>query len=130
LTDAVEARAVEARAVEARAAQVREMVRVVLGEEPLQVIHQDFGHQSLTFDVSLPGRSIIVRTHSNRQAFRKTAHNLSTLAKLGLPVSRVLAADLTGEHFPFAYMILAKIPRRDLRDELGAMSRGQMTRLA
>ena len=117
-------------ALEARAAQVRDLIDTVLGEEPRQVTHQDFGHQSLTFDVTLPGRSVIVRTQSDLQAFRKTAHNLTLLTELGLPVSRVLAADLTGERFPFAYLILAKIPGRDLRDELGAMSREQMTRLA
>ena len=72
------------------------MVRDVLGEEPLYVTHQDFGHQSLTFDVALPERNVIVRTHHNLQAYRKTAHNLAVLAGLGLPVSRVLAADLSG----------------------------------
>ena len=113
-----------------RAAQVHELIRTVLGEEPLEVTHQDFGHQSLTFDVTLPGRSVIVRTHSHLPAFRKTAHNLAVLADLGLPVSRLLAADLTGERFPFAYLLLEKIPGRDLRDELSTMTKPQMTRLA
>ena len=113
-----------------RAEQVRGLIQDVLGETPGAVTHRDFGHQSLTFEVALPGRAVIVRTHSDLRAYAKTAQNLAVLARLGLPVSRVLAADLTGNRFPFAYLLLEKIPGQDLRDELGAMSRAQMTRLA
>ncbi len=113
-----------------RAGQVRLLVRDALGEEAGAVTHQDFGHSSLTFDVALAGRGVIVRTHDDAGAFAATGRNLAALAGLGLPVPRVLAEDLTGEHFPFGWMILEKIPGRDLRDELPAMSRAQMTRLA
>ncbi len=113
-----------------RAEQVQALVREALGEEAGAVRHQDFGHRSLTFDVALAGRSVIVRTHEDAGAFAATEHNLATLAGLGLPVPRVLAADLTGERLPFGWMILEKIPGRDLRGDLPAMSRTQMTRLA
>ena len=113
-----------------RVASVQTLVREVLGEEPSAVIHQDFGHQSLTFEVVLADRRVIVRTNSTLSVFQKTAHNLSVLAELGLPVSRLLAADLSGERRPFAWLLLEKIPGRDLRDELGAMTHSQMTRLA
>ena len=116
--------------VSVRAGLVRVLMRDVLGEEPVTVTHQGFGHQSLTFDVALAGCSVIVRTHSDAKTYAKTAHNLTALAGLGLPVSRVLAADLTGERFPFGWMVLEKIPGRDLRDELPAMTGAQMTRLA
>lgn len=116
--------------VPARAEQVRALVRGALGEEAGAVTHQSFGHQSLTFDVALAGRSVIVRTNSNTEAFAATERNLATLAGLGLPVPRVLAADLTGEGLPFAWMILDKIPGQDLRYELGAMTKAQTTRLA
>jgi len=116
--------------VAGRAGLVRALVQGALGEEPVAVTHQDFGHQSVTFDVTLPSRSIIVRTNDDAKAFAATGRNLGRLAGLGLPVPRVLAADLTGECPPFGWMILEKIPGRDLRDELPAMSRAQMTRLA
>ena len=113
-----------------RAGLVRDLVRDTLGEEPSAVTHQDFGHQSLTFDAALTGRRVIVRTNDDAHAYAKTAHNLATLAGLGLPVPRVLAADLTRSRVPFGWMILDKIPGRDLRDELPAMTEAQMTRLA
>lgn len=116
--------------VQARAEQVRGVVRDALREEATAVAHQDFGHVSLTFDVALAGRSVIVRTNRTVSAYAKTAHNLATLAQLGLPVPRVLAADLTGERVPFGWMILEKIPGHDLRDELPGMTKAQMTRLA
>ena len=116
--------------VEVRTEQVGVLVREALGEEALAVMHQGFGHQSLTFDVALAGRSVIVRTNDNTEVFAATERNLAALAGLGLPVSRVLAADLTGERVPFGWMLLEKIPGHDLRDELPAMSRAQMTRLA
>lgn len=115
---------------ESRADQVRAVVRGALGEVPEAVTHQDFGHQSVTFDVALAGRSVIVRTNDNAGAFAATERNLTTLAGLGLPVSRVLAADSARSRIPFDWMILEKIPGRDLRDELPAMSEAQMTRLA
>lgn len=113
-----------------RAKQVRDLAREVLGETPVAVTHMDFGHQNLTFDVALPSRSVIVRTNSALHAFGKTQHNLAVLADMGLPVPRIITADLSGERFPFAYLILEKISGRDLRDELGAMTEAQMTRLA
>jgi len=120
----------QAKEWEIRADAVRALVREALGEEARAVTHQQFGHKSLTFDVALAGRNVIVRTHRDAATFAGAAHNLETLAGLGLPVSRILAADLTGRRFPFGWMILEKIPGRDLRDELPAMSERQMTRLA
>ena len=83
-------------ASEQRADAVRALVREALGEEARTIMHQDFGHRSLTFDVGLAGRNVTVRTNTNAEAFAGTAHNLATLAGLGLPVPRVLAADPTG----------------------------------
>lgn len=116
--------------VQVRAEQVRALVQGALGEEALAITHQDFGHQSLTFDVALAGRSVIVRTNDDAGAFAATERNLATLAGLGLPVPRVLAADLSQSRVPFGWMMLEKIPGRDLRDALPAMSEAQMTRLA
>lgn len=62
--------------------------------------------------------------------FASTAYNLTILAGLGLPVRRILATDLSKARYPFAYMILARIPGRDLRYELPGMTQPQMTRLA
>jgi aminoglycoside phosphotransferase (APT) family kinase protein len=89
-----------------------------------------FGHNSTTYDVALPDRNVIVRTNLDANVFAKTEHNLTILGHLGLPVPRMLATDLTKKHYPFAYMLLEKIPGRDLRYELDDMTHAQTTRIA
>ena len=111
-------------------AQVITLVSELFGIQPLSALHQTFGHNSVTYDVTLPDRNVIVRTNRNPQVFATTESNMAVLAKLGLPVPNVLAVDITLTSVPFAYMILEKIPGRDLRYELSDMTPAQMTRLA
>ena len=89
-----------------------------------------FGHSSVSYEVALPERTFIVRTNTNSQVFSVTAHNLSTLRGLGLPVSELIASDFTQKRYPAAYMILEKIPGRDLRYELSTMTSAQKQRVA
>ena len=114
--------------VEAR--QVMRLVSDVLGVEPLGATHMDFGHRSVTYEVALPDRLVMVRTNEQAEVFAGTARNMAILAGLGLPVPRVIASDLSKARYPFAYMILEKIPGRDLRYELPSMAPAQMTRVA
>ena len=97
---------------------------------PLTVTLLPFGHSSISYDVTLPGRSLIVRTNANPEIFSGTAHNLSVLRGLGLPVSDLETQDFTKAHYPAAYMILTKFPGRDLRYELSSMTSAQKRRLA
>lgn len=112
--------------------QVQRMIQAVLGVEALSATHQLFGHNSIVFDVALAnGESVIVRTNTDPAVFAGTQRNLSLLAGLGLPVARVIAADLSLSRWPFAYLVLPKIPGRDLRYALAAgMTLAQMTRVA
>jgi len=112
------------------AQQVMRLVAAVLGVEPLGATHMDFGHMSVTYEVALPDRQVMVRTNERAEVFAGTARNLTLLADLGLPVPRVIASDLSKTRYPFAYMILAKIPGRDLRYELPSMTPARMTRVA
>ncbi len=109
---------------------VMELVQAVLGVTPLSVQHMTLGHSSVTYDVVLPGQNVIVRTHPNAITFAHTEQNIIVLAQAGLPVPHVLASDLSMTRFPWAYMILEKIPGRDLRYELSSMTHAQMTRVA
>jgi aminoglycoside phosphotransferase (APT) family kinase protein len=110
--------------------QVLSLVAQTFGEVPLRASRMAFGHNSVTFDVALPGRSVIVRTNARAIVFAHTERNLAILGDLGLPVPRVLASDYSKVRYPCAYMILPKLPGRDLRYELPAMSAAQMTRVA
>ena len=74
-------------------------------------------------------QSLIVRTNADPAVFAATERNLSVLTDLGLPVPRVLAVDLSQTRFPFAYLILPRVPGRDLRYELAALTPAQKTHL-
>lgn len=110
--------------------QVIQLVTEVLGETPSAVKPLTFGHSSVSFDVTLLEGALIVRTNQNVSVFAKTAHNLSVLRRLGLPVPNVIASDLSQTHYPVAYMMLEKIPGRDLCFELASMTGTQKERLA
>lgn len=110
--------------------QVSSLVSDCLGTTPVQTVRMTDGGMSLVYDVTLPERHVMVRLHEDGGFFAGTQHNLSALLRLGLPVPHVLAVDLTKRCFPLAFMILSKIPGRDLRHELAGMSGPQMTRLA
>lgn len=114
------------------AEQVAQLVTDVIGEPPLVVTPLTFGHSSVSYDVTLAGRALIliVRTNANPAVFSGTAHNLSVLQRLGLPVSKLITCDFTKTRYQAAYMMLAKIPGRDLRYELGTMTTAQKQRLA
>ena len=102
----------------------------MFGETPSAVSHLTFGHSSVSYDVTLEDRSLIVRMNADPKVFAKTSANLAALRTLGLPVSEIVASDLTKTRHPFAYMVVNKIPGRDLRDELGAVTPAQKERLA
>ncbi len=111
------------------------MVTDALGVQPSAVIHQAFGHNSVTYEAvineaMLPERGVIVRMNADASVFAATERNIVVLADLGLPVPVVLASDLSKTRYPFAYLLLEKIPGHDLRYELADMTAVQMTRLA
>lgn len=110
--------------------QIAHLVTDVLGETPSAVTRLTFGHSSVSFEVALAGRELVVKTNTNAAIFAKTSDNLAALRQLGLPVSTLVASDLTKTRYPAAYLILEKIPGRDLRYELGTMSAAQKGRLA
>lgn len=106
------------------------LVAEVLGVQPCAALFQTFGHNSVTYEATLPERSVIVRMNADPSVFAATERNIGVLKDLGLPVPTVLASDLLKTRFPFACLVLNKVPGRDLRYELAGMTPTQMTRLA
>lgn len=111
-------------------AQAMALAAEVLGVQPSAVVFQPFGHNSVTYEVMLPAKSVIVRMNVDASVFAATERNIAVLRRLGLPVPVVLASDLSKARYPFAYLLLDKIPGRDLRYEIAGMTAAQMTRLA
>ncbi len=112
--------------------QVMEVVTRALGVEPLSAERMTLSHSGNTiYDVTLPESQVIIRLRgTDKNTLSKTAHNIRALAKLGLPVPHVLAEDTSLTQYPFRYIILEKIPGRDLLYELGSMTQVQITHLA
>jgi aminoglycoside phosphotransferase len=110
---------------------VNPIIKQHFGTELLTATRMSFGHSSSeVYDVVLPQRQVIVKLNREATALEGIQKNLTILAELGLPVSKVLYADMSCTQFPVAYVVLGKIPGRDLRYELDAMTKIQMTTLA
>ncbi len=109
---------------------VRQIVREAFGVDATGVEHMTLGHSSQVYDVALPDRSVVVRLNPHPRVFAGTERNLATLRALGLPVPHVLACDLSLGRYPVAFVILNKIPGRDLRDALPEMTREELAVLA
>jgi aminoglycoside phosphotransferase (APT) family kinase protein len=109
---------------------VEKIVREVFGVEPLKLERMTVGRINIVYDVTLLDREVIVRINENPFVLKGTSRNIFILRELGLPVPKVIMEDLTKERYPFHYMILEKIPGRDLRFELGSMTKNQLTKLA
>ena len=121
---------IDRRKLENENSMIRSLVESCFGERVLRIQRQHFGHNSITFDIQTPSRCLILRTNAKPEAFLSTENNLQVLRDMKLPVSEVLACDLSFSQVPFGYMFVAKFPGRDLRYELPYMSDKQMTRLA
>ena len=112
---------------------VHRIVRQALGADAVTLEHMTFGHSSRVYDVTLAGaaeRHVIVRLNAHPHVFAGTRRTIDALRALGLPVPQLVVSDLTLERHPLAYVILEKIPGRDLRYELATMTRAQMTAVA
>jgi aminoglycoside phosphotransferase (APT) family kinase protein len=112
-----------------RADLVKELVATWAGIMPLHVERMTMGHHHLTFDVRLPDRALIVRTNSDKHQLRHTADNLAALRALGLPAPQVVGSDLMGATYPWAYLILERLPGRDLFFELDGLNDSQIDRI-
>ncbi len=110
--------------------QAAALVAEVLGVQPQAALFQSFGHNSVTYEAVLPTKSVIVRMNADASVFAATERNMALLKRIGLPVPVVLASDLSKTRYPFAYLLLDKIPGHDLYYELAGMTSMQMTRLA
>ena len=106
------------------------LIADVTGTSPISLERLTFGHSNKVYDVALPNKNVVLRLNAHPKMLAGTEHHLSTFAKLGFPVPRPLYADLSLTKYPVAFVILEKLPGRDLRDELAAMTRAQMTKLA
>ncbi|MBD2870876.1 aminoglycoside phosphotransferase family protein [Paenibacillus sp. IB182493] len=109
---------------------IERICRDAVGEPAQHMERMTFGHCNVVYEVKTADRELIVRTNEDPAVLRGTEANLAVLLDLGLPVPKVLHADLSAAEYPFAYLVLPKIPGCDLRYALPGMTGAQMTALA
>lgn len=108
-----------------------DIVHRALGARPVAFVRHDrFSDSGNTiYRVLLAsGQSVALRMNPRPHQFTFTRHNLDVLRSLELPVQQVLA--MGSDKSSGSFIILNWIRGRDLVDELGSMSRPQMTRVA
>src|SRR5215813_14045574 len=100
--------------------EVSLLIHDLFGVAPQRLTRMGYGHCNVVYDLTLPDETaLIVRTNRRDPAvLAGTARNLETLGRLGLPVPTILAGDLTLARYDAAYMVLERIPGRDLGFEL------------
>ena len=109
---------------------VARLVAETVGLPVHRMERMSFGHASVTYRVDAGDVRVIVRTNADPTAYAGTVANLDRLRDTGMPVPRVLRADLTCQRLPFAYVMTDAFPGRDLRYELASMTEPQRTALA
>ncbi|HLJ81533.1 MAG TPA: hypothetical protein VKT52_08615, partial [Ktedonobacterales bacterium] len=80
------------------------LVMETLGETPRGMERMAYGHCNAVYDVALAGRNVIVRTNTQPHVLAGTERTMAILAALGLPLPRILAADVSAVRYPFAYL--------------------------
>jgi aminoglycoside phosphotransferase (APT) family kinase protein len=113
-------------AIAARREEVRALATEILGPV-VSVEHEPFGHACVTFTVTDERQNRYIFKTGERGCFDHTQANISILGELGIPTPRVITKSNRGD---FDFLVLERVPGRDLRDELPTMSRDQLSRLA
>jgi aminoglycoside phosphotransferase (APT) family kinase protein len=106
------------------------IVATALGVAPRRAVAQSLSNSGKSvYRVEISAhQSVVLRISARPQTFAYTQRNLQLLSLLGLPVQKVLASGKMGARGSF--VILNWITGNDLVRELGAMARGQMSKLA
>lgn len=112
---------------------VAQLAAAVFGKTPAYIERLTLTHSGNSIYAVAIGDStaeFIFRLRDRAGAFDGTGYNIEALRKLGLPVPQVVAADSSLARFPFSWMILKRMPGRDLYYELPGMTGSEVTRLA
>lgn len=91
------------------------------------------GAQHFVFDVDLhDGRAVVLRlSRPAEQRLAESALRWSRLLRpIGVPLPKVLAHDTTMNRHPVPYLILERLPGRDLGDQLQGMTRAERDAVA
>ena len=91
------------------------------------IIHQPYGHAGITFEIQAHSGDFILKTKDQTGAFDHTEHHIAVLASLGISTPTVAGR---GSCTDFEYILLCKIPGRDLGSVLSQLTPHEMEELA
>lgn len=109
--------------------QVSVLLEQELGTKPSKLVRMTFGHSdSAVYEVYLSKTQLFIKLNPRREVIENLVSNMCVLGKLGVPVPEVFRVHLSNDSH--SYVLLEKIPGRDLRYELENMAQAQMSILA
>jgi aminoglycoside phosphotransferase (APT) family kinase protein len=109
------------------------IVETHFGAKPRSLQRFTTGNQHFVFDaVTATGLPVVVRMTDPRDAedFEGGVYWLKLLRSLEIPVPEVLEAEISGALMPFPYMVLSRLPGKDLWHVYQDLSREQKTEIA
>lgn len=110
---------------------LRKVVSALLGESCLALSPLSGGGGSKhTFLVSTVERQVVAKVYDDPRSVTRAVRNIQSLARLGVPVPRVLAWVDSPEAETPAVLVMTHLPGHDLHRELPSMSRHELSKLA
>ncbi len=107
------------------------LVEPALGEAAARVARFPTGLANYVYDVvTVSGAGLVVRMSATAGALNGTNRWLSRLRALGVPVPRVLFADLAATVTPFSALVLERLPGVDLGEVLPSLSLAEKRAIA
>ena len=111
----------------------REIAAAFAGKRIAKIARFETGLCHFVYDISTEGgqRFVIRIAHpANERLLKGSQYWLPLLANAGVPVARILHADLDKRLFPFAYLILERLDGQDLGEVYPGLSGAAKRRLA
>jgi hypothetical protein len=112
--------------VEQRKEQVIRIAKALIGDFD-DVIFEPYGHAGIPFEVLRSNGELIVEAQYSEGAFGHIEQHIQVLSGIGVAVPQILQK---GTFEGFSYLVLRKIPGKDLGYVLGDISRLEMFQLA
>ncbi|MFZ1989334.1 MAG: aminoglycoside phosphotransferase family protein [Alphaproteobacteria bacterium] len=109
------------------------IVECALGRKPVHIERFTTGSHHFVYDVTLEdGEHVVARLSwpSQVEAAEGAVHWSKKLMPIGVPLPRLIYADTSKRDVPFPYVLLERLPGRDLADEFEKMTRAERRALA
>ena len=104
--------------------------KIVLKAKVLSVERMTRGIANDVFSVTFPDKEVIFRANKNPSKIIGTEKYIPIFRSMGIKVPKIIYADYSLTHFPFAYQILTKVAGKDLGLVIKNLNEDELCNLA